>query len=124
MSTAWEELLAGPSLIGRDFESFEDGDSFRGPIKSITLDEAGKVLIVREWSAIAVGWNDPCDWQYLGHGKEDGSSAVIIDAQASPPFTSINDSTKFYIRGVAECTFLAEGDTLEPEKVIGFPVLH
>ena len=49
---SWEEFAACEDLIGRDIQISEPvGPTWRGPIKTITLDEKGNVEIILTWGA-------------------------------------------------------------------------
>jgi len=52
----WQEVIARDDIIGGDIETQESGDVYRGPLKSIRLDENGIVHFECDWMAVMKGW--------------------------------------------------------------------
>lgn len=47
----WQEVVDSGKFIGGDIETQEGGSVYRGPIKSITIDDYGMVRFENEWMA-------------------------------------------------------------------------
>ena len=47
----WDEVLERDDIVGGDLEIKENGDLYRGPIKTIEL-TGEKIVIEREWTAL------------------------------------------------------------------------
>lgn len=110
----WIDLVQRDDLVGGDIETQEDGEVFRGPIKSVTL-EGDCLVIDTEWLALKqpgkTGWH-----VYVSPF----CSATRISLSAPPPQDIGEGRILFTLRMCAICTiFPRGGGKLEPSVVEG-----
>lgn len=112
----WEDVLKRDDIVGGDLESHEEGDIYRGPIKSIKLED-GIVSIILNWCAKMPGPGKTGfgEWQLLHH-IEPGMFVIseILPRELSDNRISIT------VPGLGLMVIFPKGGSkLDPAKVKG-----
>lgn len=63
----WGELVNDDYLKGRDLEHWQRSEAVRGPIKSVTFNADGHLVVILDWAgtSLALSGEDP-EWEDAG----------------------------------------------------------
>ncbi len=110
----WDQVLARTDLIGGDLESVEDGVAYRGPIKSMEI-QNGQVIIEGEWTARINPENG--EWE-LWH-----INRLTVNAEHTVPQNISDGRIHFNMLMLGYATIFPKGGSkLDPARVKGLSV--